>query len=118
MKGGYETDWHVLCCSDRSGACSSCARRTIAYVMGFTRSYGGGYKPSTTHKNIWMRFCPLGMDPATEASVTGLTIFHELMHMTSIVGDGEYSKRGMVKLARSDPYKARINSASYTMYIA
>lgn len=84
--------------------------------MGFRRS--GGWSPPTTHKNIWMRFCPLGMDPATEDSVTGLTIFHELMHMTSIVGDKEYSKRKMVSLARDDPYSARINSASYTMYIA
>lgn len=62
--------------------------------------------------------CPLGMDPEIEASVAGLTIFHELMHMTSMVGDKEYRKKDMVTLARRDPYNARLNSASYTMYIA
>jgi hypothetical protein len=62
--------------------------------------------------------CPDGMNPSYNDGVTGLTIFHELIHMTSIVGDSEYSKRGMVALAKRDPYKARMNSDSYTMYIA
>ena len=51
-------------------------------------------------------------------SEIGLTIFHELMHMTSIVGDHDYDRVEMVKLARNDPLKARLNSSSYMSYIA
>jgi len=44
-----------------------------------------------------MRFCPDGFEADYEDSVIGLTIFHELMHMTSIVGDhGGYDRAGMV----------------------
>jgi len=116
MKDGYESDWHILCCKNDSGACGSCSRGTLAYVSGYTKS--GGWSPPTKHKSIYMRFCPDGMNSNYGDEITGLTIFHELMHMTSIVGDSEYTKRGMVALARNDPYKARMNSDSYTMYIA
>jgi len=65
-----------------------------------------------------MRFCVDGMKSHMEDSVIGLTIFHELMHMTSIVGDHDYDRVEMVKLARNDPLKARLNSSSYMSYIA
>jgi hypothetical protein len=51
----------------------------------------------------------------------GLTIYHELQHITSIVYDHPtkaYAKKTMVELAIEDPVGARLNSASYTMYIA
>lgn len=44
MKDGYEKDWHILCCSDNSGACDGCGPRTLAYVLaggGRTSSDGG-----------------------------------------------------------------------------
>jgi len=66
-----------------------------------------------------MRFCPDGFEEGYEDSVIGLTIFHELMHMNSIVGDhGGYDRSEMVALARRDPTKARLNSSSYMSYIA
>jgi len=65
-----------------------------------------------------MRFCPNHWGQGHVDSVVGLTVFHELMHMTSIVGDGEYDQTAMVALAKRDPYKVRLNSASYTHYIA
>ena len=46
--------------------------------------------------------CPGSLKPTLEESVVGLTIFHELMHMTSSVGDHPtmaYSKSSMTKLA-------------------
>jgi len=51
----------------------------------------------------------------------GLTVYHEIQHMTSAVYDHPtkaYAKKGMVELAVEDPVGARLNSASYTMYIA
>lgn len=51
----------------------------------------------------------------------GLTIFHELQHITSSVYDHEthaYAKDQMVDLAVADPVGARLNAASYQMYIA
>jgi hypothetical protein len=48
-------------------------------------------------------------------------MFHELQHMTSAVIDHPtkaYSKKGMVELGVEDPVGARLNAASYTMYIA
>jgi len=86
-------------------------------VSGFART-SGWEGTKTIHKNIWMKMCPDGMDPKYDDSETGIVIFHELMHMTSIVSDHVYSKKGMVELAKNDPYSARLNADSYTMYIA
>lgn len=69
--------------------------------------------------NAWVRMCKLIMDMSDED--IGLTLYHELQHMTSAVYDHPskaYSKSGMVELAVEDPAGARLNSASYTMYIA
>lgn len=54
----------------------------------------------------------------TGDEITGLTIFHELMHMNSIVSDHSYDKQTMVNLAKSDPVRTRLNSDSYLVYIA
>jgi hypothetical protein len=69
----------------------------------------------------WMRMCPLIMGPDMHDFEIGLTIYHELQHMTSGVYDHPtkaYAKKSMVQLAVEDPVGARLNSASYTMYIA
>ena len=68
-----------------------------------------------------MRMCPLMMEPKMQDNEIGLTIYHELQHMTSGVYDHPtkaYAKKSMVELAAEDPVGARLNSASYTMYIA
>ena len=68
-----------------------------------------------------MRMCPLMMKPEMMDNEIGLTIYHELQHMTSAVYDHPskaYAKKSMVELAVEDPVGARLNSASYTMYIA
>lgn len=101
MKDGYQDAWDILCCSDSSGACDGCSRGTMAYVSGsiYSNEYGqfDRYQPDKVAKEIFMRFCPDGFEADYEDSVIGLTIFHELMHMTSIVGDhGGYDRAGMV----------------------
>ena len=56
-----------------------------------------------------MRFCPDGFEEGYEDSVIGLTIFHELMHMNSIVGDhGGYDRSEMVNLTRRSPKDEKI----------
>jgi hypothetical protein len=43
-------------------------------------------------------------------------MFHELIHMASGAGDKGYSKRECYNLARTDPEKARMNSAAYVFF--
>jgi len=61
------------------------------------------------------------MAPKMEEDEIGLILFHELQHITSAAGDNPsypYGKSDMMKLANKDPNGARLNSNSYTMYIA
>jgi hypothetical protein len=48
----------------------------------------------------------------------GLTMFHELMHITSSAGDKGYSKIECINLAKSNPAKARLNAQAYMYYAA
>lgn len=92
METGFEKDWHILCCADKTGACEWCNPGVGAYVQtGLEEDWITG--KSTFLKEIWIRMCPPGLDPIMEDSVVGLNIFHELMHMTSIVKDQKYMKR-------------------------
>ena len=113
MKDGYGDKWDVVCCHNSAGSCNGCQGNVAAYVMG--TSALSGSKTSST----WIRFCKLGMKGMEES--VGLTVYHELQHMTSAVYDHPtkaYAKKTMVELAVEDPVGARLNSASYTMYIA
>lgn len=113
MLGGFEEKWDTVCCKNTRGSCDGCTGRVLAYVMG--TGAADGYKTSQT----WIRMCQSGME-GTDRQI-GLTIYHELQHMTSAVYDHPtkaYSKKGMVELAVEDPVQARLNSDSYTMYIA
>lgn len=95
------------------GTCKHCAGSVAAFVMGSNAISG------SKTSNTWIRMCPLIMNMSDND--VGLTLFHELQHMTSAVYDhptNAYSKKGMVQLAEQDPRGARLNSASYTMYIA
>ena len=114
MKDGYETDWNVVCCKNNKGACEHCSAGTLAYVLSWNNSVG---KTSET----WVRFCPDGLNPSYEDAEIGITLFHELIHVTSRVPDHPthaYVKTDMFSLAKSDPVGARMNADSYTMYVA
>jgi len=85
MKDGYGERWNVACCKNDQGACGSCRPNYLAYVR--SGSVNGVYTGRT-----WVRFCPAGLDPELSDEVTALTIWHELMHMTSRAGDSSYNK--------------------------
>jgi hypothetical protein len=115
MKDKYEDVWDVVCCHNQKGSCDGCSGNVAAYVMGTSAISGS----KTSHS--WIRMCPLIMGDDMMAEETGLTVYHELQHMTSAVYDHPtkaYAKKTMVELAIEDPVGARLNSASYTMYIA
>lgn len=46
----------------------------------------------------------------------GWTMFHEMIHIVSKVGDKGYSKRECFKLAKEDPRTARENAAAYVYF--
>jgi len=87
----------------------------MAYVVG-TERYG--MAADLQIKSTWMRICKLGFEVDDLDGELGLTLFHELMHMTSSVSDHSYTKRGMLALAKRDPTLARLNAQTYTYYIA
>ena len=111
MRTGFENQWDVLCCDNSEGACDYCSPGTLAYVLS---AKGGGEQRSYT----WVRFCPSGLQDRWEDAEIGLTVYHELTHLTSGVTDYAYDKTKMVKLAISDPTEARMNADTYTMYVA
>jgi len=87
MKTGYQSKWDVLCCSGPSGACEHCTDGTMAYVM--ASSWGGdALSHGFVSSEIFMRVCDMTLDD----NVMSLTLFHELMHMTSIVSDHAYDR--------------------------
>jgi len=98
--GGRGTKWHVLCCKEAVGACTSCGGSTMAYVTAWTQSSGrwvNGQIQWTEkyNSNTWVRACPLLLNESDDVSA-GLVWYHELIHMVSKVGDasGTYSKLG------------------------
>ena len=115
MNDGFEDRWNVVCCKNQKGTCAHCSGRVMAYVMGSNATSG------TKMSQNWMRLCPMMFAPKMLDDEIGLTIYHELQHMTSAVYDHPskaYAKKSMVELAVEDPVGARLNSATYTMYIA
>lgn len=79
--------WKVLCCKEPKGACTACKGKVLAYVSSFRRR-GSDLKYSSTK----IRVCPLSFEQPLKDKELGLTIFHELMHMSSGAGDKGYSK--------------------------
>jgi hypothetical protein len=43
-------------------------------------------------------------------------MFHEILHLTSDIGDKGYSKMECIRLANRDPQTARKNAAAFTYY--
>lgn len=124
MKGGYGSSkaaaqanrWNVVCCKNGKGACEHCARRgVVAYVVGMQRF---NQPENVKRKSTWMRVCDYAWKLNKTDKQLALTLTHELIHMTSSVVDNSYRKSKMVKNAQKDPALARLNSDSYTHYIA
>jgi len=79
--------------------------KAAAYVS-YTQYEGDDLKTSNTH----IRLCPpIWTTPYPNVSI-GITIFHELIHMTSGVIDYGYDKMIGYNLAKSEPEKARLNA--------
>jgi len=85
MKDGYGERWNVACCKNDQGACKLCDPDTNAYVL---RRYSDNKKMVSN----WVRFCPRALDPSRPVELTALTLWHELVHMTSRAGDSSYNK--------------------------
>jgi len=60
--------------------------------------------------------CALSFKQKYKEVRIGMTIFHELMHMSSRVGDQGYTKKQCFNLARTNPERARLNAAAYVYY--
>jgi len=110
----YEDDprWEVMCCDQAIGGCTSCQRGVLAYV---TYWYTPGNRDSH-RKNVNIRLCPTLFNTEDATEVIGITMFHEVMHITSHAGDSCYSKKDCYNLARTNPSKARLNANSYTLF--
>lgn len=81
--------WELMCCKKSTGACKTCGKKTLAYVSYFKRRSTGALKYSNTH----VRLCPLLFTRKYKEVKIEMTMFHELVHMSSGVGDKGYSKR-------------------------
>jgi len=108
----YDEDpkWEVMCCDQAIGGCTSCSNGVLAYV---TYWYYQGDKDSH-RKNVHIRLCPDLFNTEDATEVIGVTMFHEVMHITSHAGDSCYSKKDCYNLAQTEPSKARLNANSYT----
>ena len=100
----------LMCCKKAIGACGTCRGRVLAYVS----AYRGTVKRSSTH----IRICPLSFTTSNTSMKLGMTMFHEVMHVTSAAGDKGYSKREGFALAKNNPSEARLNAAAYVYFAA
>merc|ERR1711976_397970 len=107
-----EPRWEVMCCDQAIGGCTSCQRGVLAYV---TYWYTPGNRDSH-RKNVHIRLCPSLFNTEDATEVIGITMFHEVMHITSHAGDSCYSKKDCYNLARTNPSRARLNANSYTLF--
>lgn len=82
--------WSVMCCKKAIGACKHCGDRTLGYVTSRTRKDGSAR--GTKMSNVNIRMCALSFTKKEKKVSIGMTVFHEVMHMTSGVGDKGYSK--------------------------
>jgi len=106
--------WTVMCCKKAIGACSGCEDRTLAYVTSGYQSDGSARGVKKANVNI--RMCPLSFTEKKKHINLGMTIFHEIVHMTSGVGDKGYTKKQCFDLAKRNPTIARQNSAAYAFF--
>lgn len=80
-----------ICCHNTRGTCETCSGKAMAFVMNENFST----KSKRTNTNV--RLCPSLFEGSDK--VLGLTLFHEFMHVTSVVFDHAthaYKKKSMV----------------------
>jgi len=107
--------WELMCCKKAIGACTSCGPITLAYVTSRSgRKLNNGKALKLSLHGI--RMCALSFTQKDKAVELGMTMFHELMHMSSSAGDKGYKKRECFNLARTNPELARQNSAAYVYF--
>lgn len=107
-------NWKLMCCPRNAyGACKGCANpRVLAYVT--AKSWSN--KPEEKISNTNIRVCSLSFKTPYPEKELGLTMFHELMHVTSGAGDQGYTKLECFNNAKNDPTRARLNAAAYTYF--
>merc|ERR1712166_1060493 len=121
LNDGYKqvtsSDWEPRCCAASGSTDQECANNCQGNVMAFVQSYT--YQGSDKeYQYEQIQFCASAFS-ATDVQL-GLIAFHESVHMVSAAGDGygAYGKESLVKLAASEPDKARLTANSYMLYAA
>lgn len=68
------------------------------------------------HSDVHIRMCNTIWESEHVEHMVGLTLFHELLHMVSAVGDKAYDKVKLFDLARNDPDSARLNAENFCLF--
>lgn len=120
-KFNKDDGWVAECCpypgddiagdSNDRGCADNCIGNVLAFVYGST---WGDSKKSYTR----VRLCSTMWDQSD--ATFGLTLFHELSHMTSESkdGTGDYSKTALITNAKNNPNLARTTANNFMMYMA
>merc|ERR1712195_376991 len=121
LNDGYKqvtsSDWEPRCCASQGSTDQECANNCQGNTMAFVQSYT--YQGSDKeYQYEQIQFCASAFS-ATDVQL-GLIAFHESVHMVSAAGDGygAYGKESLIKLAASEPDKARLTANSYMLYAA
>merc|ERR1711865_1077519 len=121
LNDGYKqvtsSDWEPRCCASQGSTDQECANNCKGNTMAFVQSYT--YQGSDKeYQYEQIQFCASAFS-ATDVQL-GLIAFHESVHMVSAAGDGygAYGKESLIKLAASEPDKARLTANSYMLYAA
>lgn len=80
--------WKLMCCKKAIGGCKGCRSQTLAYVTYFSKG-----EHNRKHSNVNIRMCALSFRQKFKEVRLGMTILHELIHMTSKAGDQGYTKK-------------------------
>merc|ERR1711865_1251163 len=110
-------DWEPRCCAASGSTDQECANNCQGNTMAFVQSYK--YQGSDKeYQYEQIQFCA-SVFSTTDVQL-GLIAFHESVHMVSAAGDGygAYGKESLIKLAASEPDKARLTANSYMLYAA
>jgi len=106
--------WSIMCCKSGKGACSACGRRNVVAFVTKGYQYNRGLKTHFSNSNIKM--CPFSFSLNGAEFRQGWTMFHEMIHIVSKVGDKGYSKKECFNNAKNDPARARENAAAYVYF--
>jgi hypothetical protein len=121
LNDGYKqvtsNDWEPRCCAASGSTDQECANNCKGQTQAFVQSYK--YQGSDKeYQYNQIQFCA-SVFSTTDVQL-GLIAFHESVHMVSAAGDGygAYGKKSLIKLAKTEPDKARLTANSYMLYAA